>query len=130
MGDNPLEETELKTDRKTNPNTTELILELKKVSRENDAAIWRDIAKRLEKPASRWSEVNLSDINRLVKDKETVVVPGKLLGAGEITKAVNVAAFNASESAVNKLTDAGGKFMKINELAASNPKGSGIRIMG
>ncbi|MCK4757753.1 MAG: 50S ribosomal protein L18e [Thermoplasmata archaeon] len=120
----------MKINKKTNPNTTSLILELKKVSRDNDAAIWRDIARRLEKPSSRWSEVNLSEIDRHAKDKDTIVIPGKLLGSGNITKAVNVAAFRASESAKKKLESAGGKLMKIEELAASNPKGSGVRIMG
>lgn len=120
----------MKINKKTNPNTTNLISELKKVSRDNDAAIWRDIARRLEKPSSRWSEVNLSEIDRHAKDKDTIVVPGKLLGSGNITKAVNVAAFKASESAKEKLESAGGKLMKIEELAASNPKGSGVRIMG
>ncbi len=120
----------MRKNQKTNPNTTDLILALKKVSRENDAAIWRDIARRLEKPSSRWSEVNLSEIERHAKDKDTIIIAGKLLGSGDITKVVNVAAFSASGSAKKKLADAGGKFMQIEELAASNPKGSGVRIMG
>ncbi len=120
----------MRKNEKTNPNITNLIFELKKASRENDAAIWRDIAKRLEKPSSRWSEVNLSEIERYAKDKDTIAIPGKLLGAGSITKAVNVAAFSASNSAKTKLEEAGGTFMQLEELAATNPKGSGVRIMG
>ena len=120
----------MRKNQKTNPNTTDLILALKKVSRENDAAIWRDIARRLEKPSSRWSEVNLSEIERHAKNKDTIIIAGKLLGAGDISKAVNVAAVSASGTAKKKLADAGGKFMQIGELAATNPKGSGVRIMG
>ena len=125
-----LEEPELKTDRKTNPYIHNLLQDLKRVSRENDAAIWRDIARRLEKPLSRWSEVNVGELDRTVKAKETVIIPGKLLGSGIITKPINIAAFNASESAKKKVEDAGGKYMSIGELAVNNPKGSGIRIMG
>ena len=120
----------MRKNEKTNPNTTDLIFELKRLSRDNDAAIWRDIARRLEKPSSRWSEVNLSEIERHAKNKDTIIIAGKLLGAGDITKAVNVAAVSASGTAKKKLADAGGKFMQIGELAATNPKGSGVRIMG
>ena len=117
-------------DRKTNPSINLLIDELKRVSRDNEAAIWRDIARRLEKPASRWSEVNVGDLERTANPKDTIIIAGKLLGSGILTKPINVAAFKASESAVKKVQDVGGKVMTIEELAANNPKGSGIRIMG
>ncbi len=120
----------MKQIKKTNPNIHELLLELKRVSRENDAAVWRDVAKRLEKPLSRWAEVNVGELDRHVEAKQTVVIAGKLLGSGELTKAVNIAAFNASESARKKVKGAGGKYFTLNELMAENPKGSGIRIMG
>lgn len=120
----------MKNYRKTNPNIGNLIYELKQISRENNAAIWRDIAKRLEKPSSRWAVVNIGEIERYAKPKETIVIAGKLLGSGDITKPINIAAFNVSESARTKVENAGGKLMKIQELAADNPKGSGIRIMG
>ena len=117
-------------ERKTNPNIIVLIDELKRASRDNDAAIWRDIARRLEKPISRWSEVNVGDLERTANPKDTIIIAGKLLGSGILTKPINVAAFNASEAAIKKVNDVGGKVMTIEELAADNPKGSGIRIMG
>lgn len=120
----------MRKNRKTNPNINALVDELKRASRENDAAIWRDIARRLEKPASRWSEVNVGELERVADAKETIVIAGKLLGSGVITKPINVAAFNASETAKKKVQDVGGKMLTIQELASKNPKGSGIRIMG
>ena len=42
----------MKTIRKTDPNLVALISELKRETREGKAAIWRDIAQRLEKPSS------------------------------------------------------------------------------
>src|SRR5690554_6277265 len=50
----------MKTIRKTDPNLVALISELKRETREGEAAIWRDIAQRLEKPSRNWAEVNLS----------------------------------------------------------------------
>jgi len=120
----------LKSSCKTNPNLEELIVELKRLSRENEAPIWRTIARKLEKPSRVWAEVNIASIDKHAKAKESVLIAGKLLGAGTISKAVNVAAYSASESAIKKVENAGGKFMQITELAKLNPKGSGIKIMG
>jgi len=120
----------LKSSCKTNPNLEELIVELKRLSRVNEAPIWRTIARKLEKPSRVWAEVNIASIDRLAKPKESILIAGKLLGAGTISKPVNVAAYSASESAIKKVENAGGKFMNITELAKLNPKGSGIKIMG
>jgi large subunit ribosomal protein L18e len=107
-----------------------LITELKAISRDNEAPVWRTVAVKLEKSSSHWSEVNIASIEKFAKPKESVVIAGKLLGKGTISKSVTVAAYSASESAIQKIESAGGKFMKLNELAAQNPKGSGIKIMG
>ena len=120
----------MRSSTKTNPNLEELIIELKRLSRENEAPIWRTIARKLEKPSRVWPEVNIASIDRYAKAKESVLIAGKLLGNGILTKPVNVAAYSASESAIRKVENAGGKFMRITELAADNPKGSGIKIMG
>lgn len=115
--------------RKTNPILLETINQLKKGSRENHAPIWRDIAKRLEKSRKNWAEVNVSKL-ALLKEGETAVVAGKLLGAGIINRAVTVAAFSCSESAAKKIAEAGGKVLTLTELMKENPKGTDVRIMG
>jgi large subunit ribosomal protein L18e len=116
--------------RKTNPNLVSLIERLKREAYENKAPVWRDVADRLNKPKQNWAEVNLSRIERFASDNETLVIAGKLLGAGAISKKVTVAAFKCSEAAREKIASAGGRSMSIEELLSSNPKGSGIRIMG
>lgn len=114
---------------KTNPILLETIDNLKRVSRENDAPIWRDIAKRLERSRKNWAEVNISKLT-LLGEGETAVIAGKLLGAGLIDRAVKVAAFTCSESAIRKIRAAGGEVLSINDLAELNPKGTNVRIMG
>ena len=64
---------------KTNPNLIELINKLYEQSRSEDAAIWKDVAQRLERSNRRTAEVNLSDIARHAEAGETVLVPGKVL---------------------------------------------------
>lgn len=114
---------------KTNPILLETIATLKKVSRENDAPIWRDIAKRLERSRKNWAEVNISKLS-LLGEGETAVIAGKLLGAGLIDRAVKVAAFSCSESAVRKIRAVGGDVISFDELMEQNPKGTNVRIMG
>jgi large subunit ribosomal protein L18e len=114
---------------KTDPNLLALIDDLKAKERETGAAIWRDIAKRLEKPKRNWAELNLSGLDRYTEAGDTVLVPGKVLAAGSITKKVTVAAYSFSEKAEAAINAAGGKTMSIADLMAANPKGSGVRIM-
>jgi len=59
-----------------------------------------------------------------------IIVPGKVLGSGVITKRVSVAAWKFSKSAREKIEKAGGRVMSIRELMSENPKGTNVRIMG
>ena len=115
---------------KTNPSLNRLIEDLKALSREHGAPIWRDIADRLARRRRHWSEVNLSRVSRAAKEGETVVVPGVLLGSGDLTKPVTIATYRASAGAREKVAKAGGKVVGLRDLVASNPKGSGVRIVG
>ena len=114
---------------KTDPALIALISDLKAKERENGAAIWRDIAKRLEKPKSNWAETNLSKLDRYAADGETIIVPGKVLAAGSINKKITVAAYSFSAAAESAIVAAGGKTMTIAGLMEANPKGSNVRIM-
>jgi len=114
----------------TNPELTELIRFLKKQSRENKVDIWRDIAERLAKPRRTRIAVNISHLNRYTQKNEMVVVPGKVLGAGEMRHPVTVAAFAFSEKAKEKIKATRGKCLSFFDLIKKNPKGSKVRIIG
>lgn len=120
----------MKLSYKTNPQLIDLISGLKKQSREKEVPLWRDIALRLERPSRNYPEVNLSRINRHTKEKDVILVPGKVLGAGELNHQLTVAALSFSGSAKNKITAAGGSCLTIEELMDKNPGGSRVRIMG
>lgn len=120
----------MKATNKSDPNLLELILELKRETREGGAAVWRDIAKRLEKPRRNWAEVNLSRLDRYADEGDVVVVPGKVLGAGKLSKSLTVAAYGFSGSASRKIEEAGGKNLTIQQLVQESPDGSGVRIFG
>ncbi|RLF90342.1 50S ribosomal protein L18e [Thermococci archaeon] len=114
----------------TNPQLINLVRMLKKKSREEGVKIWRDLAERLSKPRRSRIEVNLSRINRYTEEGEVVVVPGKVLGAGDLEHSVTVAAFKFSRNAKEKIEKSGGRAISIEELMLEVPRGSGVRIMG
>ncbi|MBR9690597.1 50S ribosomal protein L18e [Candidatus Woesearchaeota archaeon] len=113
-----------------NQQLTSLVQELKKVSAEKKVNIWKRIAKDLEKPTRIRRIVNLSKINRFTKANDVVVVPGKVLGSGEIDKKLTVAAYQFSGSAEKKIKDAKGNALTLDELAKKNPKGAKVKIIG
>ncbi len=116
-------------DRKSNPVLVAAIADLRDAGRENEAPIWRDIASRLAKPSRNWAQVNVSKVAEHVRDGENAIIPGKLLGAGDIDRAITVVAWNASASAKAKITAAGGKVLTMKEGVDAFPKGEKCRII-
>ena len=113
---------------KTNPRLTNLIGELQRTAREEDAGVWADIAGRLQKPRRTHAEVNLGRIERYAREDETVVVPGKVLGSGVLEKPVTVAAVDFSGTARTKIEQVGAT-MDLEEILEANPDGSGVRVI-
>jgi large subunit ribosomal protein L18e len=120
----------VKKNKKTNPALIALIQELKKQANEKEAPIWKDIAVRLEKPSNNWPEVNLNRISKYTGEKETALIPGKVLSDGDLTKKITIAAWSFSENSKEKIKKAGGKTSTIEEIMKHNPEGKNIRILG
>ncbi|MBS7611691.1 50S ribosomal protein L18e [Candidatus Bathyarchaeota archaeon] len=91
--------------------------------------LWADIAERLKRPRNLMAEVNLSKLSKYTSEDEVVVVPGKILGSGEISHSITVAALSFSKTAKAKLTKAECRCLSISELAELNPEGSHIKIV-
>lgn len=114
---------------KTNPQINQLIKILKDKAYQEETPLWKDLARRLEKPTRNQAEVNISRINRHTSDDEIVLVPGKVLGSGALDHKVQVAALDFSKQAEEKIISAGGRCLDITLLVDENPKGTGIRII-
>lgn len=120
----------MKKAKTTNPELIELIRFLRKQSNENKAEIWRDIAERLAKARRRRVSVNLSRLSRHTQKNETAVVPGKVLGSGELDHPITIAAFAFSVEAKKKINAAKGKCLSFSDLIEKNPTGSKVKIIG
>ena len=120
----------MKKAKTTNPELVKIIRFLRKQSRENKVKIWRDVAESLAKHRRKRVAVNVSRLNRHTEKNETVVVPGKVLGAGKINHPITVAAFAFSEKAKGKIRAVKGKTLSFLQLVKKNPKGSNVKIIG
>jgi large subunit ribosomal protein L18e len=113
---------------KTNPRLKGLIADLKSAARDGGGDVWSDVADRLEKPRSTHAEVNLGRIERYAEEDETVVVPGKVLGAGALRKDVTVAAVDFSSTAETKI-DQVGETIRLEQALEQNPDGTNVRVI-
>lgn len=114
----------------TNPLLLNLIQELKKRSSIQEVNLWKRIAKDLEKPSRNRRAINLSRINRHSKENDIIVVPGKVLGSGDLNHKLTIAAYQFSEGAIEKINKSGAKTMTLLELSKESPAGKKIIIIG
>ena len=114
---------------KENSELVRLIVELRRAARSAKAPIWATVADRLEKPRHRAAPVNVGHLERLTESGDTVVVPGKLLAHGPLSKKLTVAAFAYSKEARTKIHAAGGVAITVHDLIKTNPDGSGVRLL-
>ena len=101
--------------KKTNPELVETILLAKK----NNLL---EVAKLLSIPTRKRVSISLEEINKQAKENETIIVPGKVLGNGEIKKKIKIIALSFSSSAEEKLRKAGCEMLRIKEGIEKNKK--------
>ena len=90
---------------------------------------WKAVAGGLNRPTRKAFRVNLRKIEKYSDSKETVLIPGVVLGSGDVTKAHKVVALRFSASAQQKIEKAGGKCILIEDYVKENPGGSKTRIL-
>lgn len=113
----------------TNPKTRRLIRLLRRASRLSNAGVWRDLSDLLSVPTRKKISVNVSKIEKLSKEGDFIAVPGKVLGFGNFSKKIDVAALSFTPSAREKIIAAGGKAISLEALLNLNPRGRRVRIV-
>jgi large subunit ribosomal protein L18e len=113
----------------TNPIIASLIEDIRNRGYKENVPFLIKLADEMEKPRRKRAEVDLSKLNRVCKENETIVVPGKVLSSGILKKPLKVAAASFSMVAIERIQKAGGKVLTIEELVKENPKGTNVRIV-
>jgi large subunit ribosomal protein L18e len=109
--------------KKKDPEVVETLMLAKK----NKA--WNKVGGIISSSRRKYSGINLKEIDEKTTAGDTVVVPGRVLGKGEISKKVRVCAMGFSGSAVEKLKSSKGEIVTISEEIKKNPKAEGVKIL-
>jgi len=109
--------------RKTNPEIVETIINAKRTQE------WTRVSELLASPSRNAIKINLRRIDAETTEGDTIIIPGKVLGTGEITKKIRIGALQFSESAREKLRGKKCEIVTINEEIKKNPKAQGIKIL-
>jgi large subunit ribosomal protein L18e len=113
----------------TNPLLKALIEDLKRKSIEKQSNFLKDIAEKLNKTRRQRVEVNIAHIERYANKNETVIIPGVVLGYGELSKPVTISAWKFTKPAKQKIEKSKGKAISIEELVDKNPRGTKVKIL-
>jgi large subunit ribosomal protein L18e len=114
---------------KENSELVRLIVELRRAARSQKAPIWATAADRLERPRHRAAPVNVGHLDRIAGADDTILIPGKLLAEGKVSKKLTVAAFAFSKDARSKIHAAGGVAITVHDLLRTRPDGAGVRLL-
>jgi large subunit ribosomal protein L18e len=106
-----------------------LLEEMVKELKATKAKVWIRVASELLKPTRNKPEVNLSKLEKYGKEGFTLIVPGKVLGTGTLTKKVNVASYQYSQSAHDKIKANGGTIVSIQNFAKKNKDGKKVILL-
>jgi len=111
--------------KKNNP----LLVETIRAAKKTGSEFWIKVAGILSGPRRIQIAVNLNEIEKATKEGDSIVVPGKILSQGEVSKKIAVIAFNFSEKAKEKLLKTKSQTLGIIEEIKKNPEAKGIRIL-
>jgi len=109
--------------KKRNPELVETVILAKKNPK------WIEIAALLSGPTKERIQVNLDKIEKNSKAGEIIVIPGKILSVGEISKKLKIVALNFSERAKEKLLKSNCEIILLKDEIKNNKDAKGVKIL-
>ena len=119
--------TKTKIEKQLQKKTNSVLVETIIAGKKNDS--WKEVAGILAGSRKNWANLNLEEIDREAKDKEMIIVPGKVLSQGEISKKIKIVALGFSEKAKEKLLNIKCEVSTILEEIKKNPDAKGIKVL-
>jgi len=105
--------------KKTNPLLIRILIKLKKTN--------PLVAKLLAMPVRKMPRVNLEKIDRAKSNQ--VLVIGKILSCGKLTRKFKIVGFSISKKAKEKIQKSGSEFVFIGDEMEKNPELKGLEII-
>jgi large subunit ribosomal protein L18e len=97
-------------------------------STKEEKAFRERVGKIVSRPKRSRRSVNLYKLDKVSKEGESIIVPGKVLSEGRLTHKVRITALDYSDAAKRALEESGSKIVGLEEMLKEKPKG-GIRIV-
>lgn len=113
----------------TNQVVLHMAKELQVASKKNKAPIWSRLAELALKPSRARRVLNLGQLDKFVSDNDVIIVPGKVLGTGNISHKITLCSFSISTSGAKKVAQSGGKIIDFSQLIKNHPTGKGVKII-
>lgn len=102
-----------------------------KLAKKSNAAAWEDVSEKLYASRKNRRSVNVGEIAKSSKDSSNVLVAGKVLGGGNISHKITVAAYSFSKDARAKIEASGGECLNLSEISdGSRMSNKGVIIIG
>ena len=112
-----------KLERKTSKEIVDTIIQSKKLKS------WLEIANMVSGPRRKQASLNLSQIDKETKEGDTIIIPGKVLSGGKVSKKIRIAALYFSKSAEKKLKEKKCEVVKIKDEIKINPGAKGLKVL-
>ncbi len=91
--------------------------------------LWLALTKKIAGSTRLQTDLNLSEIDEKTTAGDTVVIPGKVLAGGDLTKKLRIASLSISASAKDKLKKTKSEWVPLYQEIQSNPKAEGVKII-
>ena len=109
--------------RKHNPEIVETAIKAKKSEK------WKNVAEILSRPRRLQVIKNLDEIDKESKEGDTIIIPGKVLGNGDMSKKIKIVALSFSQEAERKLKAKKCEMLSLIKEIETNKKADGIKIL-
>ncbi len=114
----------------TNQVVIQMVKTLRSASKKNNAPIWEKLAELALKPTRAKRTLNLGQIDKFASDNDVIIVPGKVLGTGNLSHKISLCSFSISATGAKKIIESGGKILDISQIIKNHPTGKGVKIIG
>ena len=107
-----------------------MLVETLRAAKKTGSEIWLNVASVLSSPRRNKIAVNLGELEKATKEGDSIIVPGKILSQGEISKKIAIIAFAFSEKAKEKLLKTKSQAVNIIDEIKKNPQAKGLKVFG
>lgn len=92
--------------------------------------VYKRAVKMLSKKNNQLVEVNVGKLDLVSSEDGILLVPGKVLGEGDVSKKLHVGAVAFTASAAQKISSAGGEALLMKDFVAKFGEGKGVFLVG